>query len=251
MKFILIVLSLYSANLFCGQNEDFNKYKKVMLEKCQSGNSESCKSMGALIDVKSDKHKMYNIACAEDISDACYKLAKTKNKNTEIEKELADLKGETAASVTCDKDKLFAPVQGRWGLNPTLSFSHGGGATSFGLGLTTESFVIDQFSILARFNVGYADSNNVSVTSFDFLAGFRLYAMKEGPAIPFFQLGGGVMYASSGSVSATAALVSPGLGFIVPINNYLTANVEVDPAFVFNDGVNFYIATTVGIGFWF
>jgi hypothetical protein len=206
--------------------------------------------MGTLIDVKSDKHKMYNVACAEDISDACYKLAKTKNVNTKMDKELTELTGDETIDA-CDKNKLFAPVSGRWGLNPTLSFAHGGGATSFGLGLTTEAFIVDQFSILARFNLGYADSNGTSATSFDFLAGFRGYAMKEGPAIPFFQLGGGVMYLSSGSTSATASLVSPGVGLIVPINYYLTANIEVDPAFVFNNGVNFYITTTIGIGFWF
>jgi len=251
MKLFLIVISFYSANLLCGQNEDFNKYKKVMLEKCQSGSSESCKSMGTLIDVKSDKHKMYDVACAEDISDACYKLAKTKNKNTKIDKELTELKGEAAVDVTCDKSKLFAPVKGRYGLNPTLSFAHGNGGTTFGFGLTTEAFIVDQFSLLARFNLGYADSNGTSATSFDFLAGFRGYATKEGAVLPFFQLGGGVMYLSSGTASATAFLISPGLGLLIPINNCLTANIEIDPAFVFNNGVSFYITTTIGIGFWF
>ena len=249
MKLFLIVVSLYSANLFCGQNEDFNKYKKVMLEKCQSGSSESCKSMGALIDVKSDKHKMYDVACAEDISDACYKLAKTKNQNAKIDKELTSLANE-ATNVTCDQNKLFSPVKGRYGLNPAFSFEHLAGATSVGFGLSSETLVMDQFSLLVRFSFGYATGNDVSATSFNFLAGFRLYALKEGPAIPYFQLGGGVMYLSSGGASATAALVSPGLGVMVPINNYLTVNIEVDPAFVFNDGVNFYISTTVGIGFW-
>jgi len=251
MKFFLIVLSLYSSNLLCGQNEDFNKYKKVMLEKCQSGNSESCKSMGTLIDVKSDKYKMYDVACAEDISDACYKLAKTKNKNTKIDKELTELTGETTADVTCDKNKLFAPVEGRYAINPSLSFSHGGGVTSLSIGLGTEFLIIDQLSFLVNFGVGYADSSGTSATSLLFLSGLRFYMLKEGRVLPYIDMGGGLMYVSSGGTSTKAGVFSPGVGLVVPVNNYATVNINVFPAIVFNNGSNLYIYTTVGMGFWF
>jgi tetratricopeptide (TPR) repeat protein len=159
-----------------------------------------------------------------------------------------------AAALTdadCDANKLFTPVAGRYGLNPSLLFSHGGGATSVSFGLAAEALVIDQLSVLTSFSLGYADSGGTSATSFTFLGGLKLYALKEGHALPYFQLAGGLMYISSGGASATAGVFSPGVGLTVPLNNYLTANIEVDPAIVFNNGANFYIYTTIGMGFWF
>lgn len=246
MKIFLIILFLYSSNLRCDQNEDFNKYKKIMLEKCLNGNSESCKSMGTLIEIKSNKYKIYTIACAEDISDACYKLAKEKNESIKVDNELNTLISETK-NKSCDTNILFVPIKGRYGLNPTLSLSHGSGATSLGLGISTEAFIIDQFSMLARFSLAYTRLSTASTTSFNLLAGFRGYVMEKGTILPFFQIGGGVYHITN----ITAGVFSPGLGLLIPINNSLTVNIEIDPALFFNSGTSFLINTTIGVEFWF
>jgi len=157
-----------------------------------------------------------------------------------------------AAPVEADYDtnKLFAPVSGRYGFNPSLAFSHGGGTTSLSFSLGGEFFVANQVSFLTNLGIGYANSTT-SATSVTFLGGFRFYALKEARAIPYFQVAGGLMYLSSGSASATAAVVSPGVGLMIPINSYTTVNIDVNPAIVFNNGANFYIYTTIGMGFWF
>lgn len=161
-------------------------------------------------------------------------------------------KSPDSLGATCgDSDKIFAPVAGRYGINPSIAFSHGGGTSTLSISLAGESFIVDQLSFLASLGVSYATSSGASATSVLFMAGPRFYIFKEGRAIPYVQASAGLMHISSGGASATAGLVSPGVGLMVPINSYVTVNVDIDPAVVFNSGAKFYIFTSVGLGFWF
>lgn len=140
MKVFLFLIFFSSTSLFSGQTEDFNKYKKEFMSKCQAGDSDACKNLGAMIDSKSNKNAMYTIACSGEISDACYKINKSnKDKKANNQKDLIDEDLELVASSTLvsEKPHLTTEISGSssMGLNITRANSNTTYAFDFGVGL--------------------------------------------------------------------------------------------------------------------
>ncbi len=237
MKLFLIVFSLYSASLFCDQKDDFGKYKKVLLEKCQKGNSESCIKVGELIEAKDNKQKMYATACAEDIADACYKLSKTKGKS--IKK--VDASTEQEINTELDNSSLDD-------LHTNIEIS---GASSMGFNLTRAAGTTTySFSIAA--GLDFLVANNVQigidpvigfgsgdVITLGFMVGptFNLPINHDIRDAFFVGLGAGLLYAKVADLSDTIFGIDLNFGKRFPLFGNFVYKPYIDFTFFFSPTV--------------
>jgi len=172
--------------------------------------------------------------------------SKAKPKQTDCNCELDVL----AAECPEPKETYFTAKQGRWGIEPSMSFIGGHNATSFLFSLSSEIMITDGASWLTSFSVSYDKANSTSITSAAFAGGFRLYFLDDARVLPYIQIAGGLIYASASNTSRTGGLLLPGIGLVFPINNYITVNWNVGPRIIFSGGMTTYIYTEVGLGFW-